>query len=87
MARAAGDALDPEAGSAGADGDAVVAGPDVGANDVDVGRHLDVDAVGVGAASGRLDVDVLQLDVFALKDHDVEKLAVDRRQAIDGDVL
>ena len=52
MSGAACDVLDMDIGSAGADGDAVVAVGDDGVGDEDVLGVLDVDAVGVGAQRG-----------------------------------
>ncbi len=46
MARAATDVLDPQVACAGPDRDAIVAGPNDGSVDRNVGRLLDVDAVG-----------------------------------------
>lgn len=87
MAWAARHLFDPQVSGAGPDGDAVVAGLDAGPGNRHVARPLDVDAVGVGAVPRRHDVDSTQLHVLAAEDHDVEQLAVDRRQAVDGDVL
>ena len=70
------DILHPEVGSTGTDGDAVVTGLDLGVDDRDAGRQLDVDAVGVGAVTGSRDPNSLEFDLFAAVDHNVEHLAV-----------
>lgn len=76
VAGAASHVFDPESGSAGADGDAVVAGGDGGGEDGDMGWHLDVDSVGVGADAGGWDFRALKLHVVAAVDNDVKYLAV-----------
>ena len=78
MARSASDVFNPEIGGPGADGDAVVAGGDLGVENGDSGGGLDVDAVGVGTVSGGRNPNSLHLHVVAPIEHYVEHLAVHR---------
>lgn len=77
MSGATSNFLDPQVHGSGADGDAVVAGPNCAAGDGDASRCLDVDAVGVGAAARRRDLYILYLDVVAVADRNVDVLAVE----------
>lgn len=61
-----------------ADGDAVVARPDLGVGDGDRRVALEVDAVGVGALRGRDDLDAARLEVRVAQQRNVEELAVHR---------
>lgn len=76
MAGAASDAFDPEVGAAGTNGDAVVAGGDVGIHDGNFGGRLDVNSVGVGAVFRRRDLHSLKLGVAGALNLNVEHLAV-----------
>ncbi|KAK9087833.1 hypothetical protein Syun_030227 [Stephania yunnanensis] len=76
MAGATVDVFHPEVGGAGANGDAVVAGLDVGLGDGDIGGSLDMYAVGVGAIAGGRHLHLLELDVLTVVDDDMEDLAV-----------
>lgn len=87
VAWAAGHLFYPEVGRAGSDGDTVVAGTDSGAGDGDVPRHLNVDAVGIGATARRRDPHAVHFYMFASVDHDVEQRAVYRRQPAHQHVL
>lgn len=71
VAGAARDAVDDEAHRAWADGDAVIAGLDVGIEDGDAGWALDMDAIGVGAVSSSLNPHSLHLAVGAFVQHQV----------------
>ena len=68
--------FNPQVRRARADGDAIIAGTNFGAENSDVGGHLDMDAVGVRAVSGCCDGNALCLDVLASIEHYVEHLAV-----------
>lgn len=76
VARAAVDIGDANVGVGCSDRDAIVSGTDVGMRDGYVGRETDVDAVCVGAVLWCGDGDVVDVDVVAFVDHEVEHLAV-----------
>lgn len=72
--------FNPQISGAGADGDAIVTGLNFRVEDGDVGGHLDMDAVGVGAVSGGHDLHALRFYVLASLDHYVEHLTIHRGQ-------
>lgn len=81
VSRTARDVEHRDVGGARADRDAVVAGPDSQAGEVDVAGAADVDAVGVGAVAGRGDVEAVDGDRRAALDRHMESLAV-----LDGEI-
>lgn len=76
MSGAADKVFNPQTLSAGADGDAIVAGSNPGVEDGDVRRELHVDAVCVGAGTGGSDPYPLHFHVLAAVDDDVVQLTV-----------
>ena len=87
MAWATSDLLDPEIGCAGPNRDAVVTGLDSGSCDCHVGRHLDMDPIGVGTVSGCRDLHGLNCHSLTAVNHNVVQLAVDWGQAADHYIL
>lgn len=79
--------FNPQVSGSGTDGDAIIAGPDFWVEDGDVGRHLYMDAVSVGAVSVGQDLHSLQLHVLASIEHYVEHLTVHWGQPTDGNVI
>lgn len=72
MSRTADNAIDIHIGVAVSNGDAVVAGRDITLQDLDTNAALNVDTVGVGAVTWCYNMDVLDHQVIAVQENDVE---------------
>ena len=87
MSRSASDVFYPEIAAARADGDTIVACPDLGVEDGDTGGGADMYAVSVGAGPGGRHLHALHLHVLATVDDDVEDLAVEGAESAHQNVL
>lgn len=80
-------ALHPQIPGPRTNGDAVVAGLHAAADDGYSGGRLHVNSVGVGALIWSNHLHAANRHIVAPIDHKVTKLAVDRRQAFNDDVV
>lgn len=87
MTGTAADLLNPHIARPLTDRDAVVARLYAATRDGHAARHLDMDAVCVGAVTGRNDLRALHCHAVTPKNGYVEALAVRRRQAANKNVL
>lgn len=76
MARSTSYIFNPQARSGRSDGNTIVAGANLGVEDGDVRRPLDMNAIGVRAVSGGVDLHAFHSDLVAPIEDNVELLAI-----------
>lgn len=72
MARSTCNVFNPQVTCSGANGDAIITSSNFGVKDGNVGGHLDMDAISVGAVTIGYDLNTLHLHVLASIEHYVE---------------